>query len=97
MPLTPGFEGAGVVEAVGEELNDHAPGAHVGYAAQPLGAYTESRLISADRVVRLPGGIEDRVAAAMMLKGMTVQYLLRSTLVLKAGDTILFDASAGGV
>jgi len=97
LPFTPGLEGAGVVEAVGEGVTDLAPGDHVGYAAQPLGAYAESRLIPADRVVRLPDGIEDRVAAAMMLKGMTVQYLLRSTVALKAGDTILFHAAAGGV
>ena len=97
LPFTPGLEGAGVVEAVGEEVTDLAPGDHVGYAAQPLGAYAESRLIPADRVVRLPDGIEDRVAAAMMLKGMTVQYLLRSTVALNAGDTILFHAAAGGV
>ena len=82
---------------MGEDVSDLAPGDHVGYAAQPLGAYAESRLIPADRVVRLPDGIEDRVAAAMMLKGMTVQYLLRSTVALKAGDTILFHAAAGGV
>ena len=97
LPFTPGLEGAGVVEVVGEEVTDLAPGDHVGYAAQPLGAYAEARLIPADRVVRLPDGIEDRVAAAMMLKGMTVQYLLRSTVALKAGDTILFHAAAGGV
>ena len=97
LPFTPGLEGAGVVEAVGEEVTDLAPGDRVGYAAQPLGAYSESRLMPADRVVRLPEGIDDRVAAAMMLKGMTVQYLLRSTVALKAGDTILFHAAAGGV
>tara|TARA_B100000315_G_scaffold56204_2_gene50437 strand:+ start:9548 stop:10480 length:933 start_codon:yes stop_codon:yes gene_type:complete len=97
LPFTPGFEGAGVVEAVGEGVTDLAPGDHVGYAAQPLGAYSELRVIPADRVVRLPDGIDDRVAAAMMLKGMTVQYLLRSTVALNAGDTVLFHAAAGGV
>ena len=97
LPFTPGLEGAGVVEAVGEEVTELAPGDRVGYAAPPLGAYSQSRLMPADRVVRLPEGIGDRVAAAMMLKGMTVQYLLRSTVALKAGDTILFHAAAGGV
>ena len=97
LPFTPGLEGAGVVEAVGEEVTELAPGDRVGYAAPPLGAYSQSRLMPADRAVRLPEGIDDRVAAAMMLKGMTVQYLLRSTVALKSGDTILFHAAAGGV
>jgi len=97
LPFTPGLEGAGVVEAVGEDVTELAPGDRVGYAAPPLGAYSQSRLMPADRAVRLPEGIDDRVAAAMMLKGMTVQYLLRSTVALKAGDTILFHAAAGGV
>tara|TARA_B100000676_G_scaffold275092_1_gene295006 strand:+ start:550 stop:1527 length:978 start_codon:yes stop_codon:yes gene_type:complete len=97
LPFTPGLEGAGVVEAVGEEVTGLAPGDRVGYAAPPLGAYSQSRLMPADRVVRLPEGIDDRVAAAMMLKGMTVQYLLRSTVALNVGDTILFHAAAGGV
>ena len=73
LPFTPGLEGAGVVEAVGEEVTELSPGDRVGYAAQPLGAYSQSRVMAADRVVRLPDGIDDRVAAAMMLKGMTVQ------------------------
>lgn len=97
LPFTPGLEGAGVVETVGEGVNDLSPGDRVGYAAQPVGAYAQSRLISAQHVVKLPDGIEERVAAAMMLKGMTVQYLLRSTVSLKAGDTVLFHAAAGGV
>ena len=97
LPFTPGLEGAGVVEAVGEGVTDLAPGDRVGYAAQPMGAYAQSRLMPAQRVVKLPDGIEERVAAAMMLKGMTVQYLLRSTVALNAGDTILFHAAAGGV
>ena len=86
-----------MVEAVGAGVTDLAPGDRVGYAAQPMGAYAQSRLMPAQRVVKLPEGIEERVAAAMMLKGMTVQYLLRSTVSLKAGDTVLFHAAAGGV
>ena len=97
LPFIPGLEGAGVVEAVGAGVTDLAPGDRVGYAAQPMGAYAQSRLMPAQRVVKLPEGIEERVAAAMMLKGMTVQYLLRSTVSLKAGDTVLFHAAAGGV
>ncbi|HJP06689.1 MAG TPA: quinone oxidoreductase [Arenicellales bacterium] len=97
LPFTPGFEGAGLVEAVGQGVDQFAPGSRVAYAAQPIGAYSEARLISADKLVKLPDSIDDRVAAAMMLKGMTAQYLMRSTVALKAGDTILFHAAAGGV
>jgi len=97
LPFTPGLEGAGVVEAVGEGVSDLAEGDRVAYAAQPLGAYAQARLLPADKLVKLPESIDDRTAAAMMLKGMTAQYLLHSTAPVKAGDTILFHAAAGGV
>lgn len=97
LPFTPGLEGAGIVEAVGDGVEGFTEGDRVAYAAQPMGAYAEVRLIPAEKLVHLPAGIEERTAAAMMLKGMTAQYLLRSTVPLNGGDTILFHAAAGGV
>lgn len=97
LPFTPGLEGAGIVEAVGDGVEGFTEGDRVAYAAQPIGAYAEVRLIPAEKLVHLPAGIEERTAAAMMLKGMTAQYLLRSTVPLNGGDTILFHAAAGGV
>lgn len=97
LPFIPGLEGAGIVESLGDGVTGLSLGDRVGYAAQPLGAYAQARVIPAERVVRLPNEIDDRIAAAMMLKGMTAQYLLRSTVQLKSGDTILFHAAAGGV
>ncbi len=96
-PFTPGFEAAGVVEAVGEGVNNLSVGDRIAYAAQPIGAYAEERLIAADRLVKLPDEIADRVGAAIMLKGMTTEYLLRRTYAISAGDTVLFHAAAGGV
>ena len=96
-PFTPGFEAAGVVEAIGGGVNNLSIGDRIAYAAQPIGAYAEERLIPADRVVKLPDEIEDRVGAAIMLKGMTTEYLLRRTYAINAGDIILFHAAAGGV
>jgi NADPH2:quinone reductase len=97
LPLVPGMEGAGVVTAVGEAVSDLRVGDRVAYAAGPPGAYAEERVYPADRAVLLPGGIDERTAAAMMLKGMTAQVLLRQTIEVKAGDFILFHAAAGGV
>ena len=97
LPFTPGLEGAGIVEAVGDGVEGFTEGDRVAYAAQPIGAYAEVRLMPAEKLVHLPAGIEERTAAAMMLKGMTAQYLLRSTVPLNGGDTILFHAAAGGV
>lgn len=97
LPFTPGMEACGIVEEVGAEVGDIAVGDKVAYAAAPVGAYAEVRLMPADRVVKVPGGIDDQAAAAMMLKGMTTQYLLRTTYRVKAGDTIVFHAAAGGV
>ena len=96
-PFTPGLEAAGVVEAIGEDVDDLSVGDRVAYASAPIGAYAEARLMPAGRVVKVPEGIEDRTAAAAMLKGMTTQYLLRQTVPVSAGDTILFHAAAGGV
>jgi NADPH2:quinone reductase len=97
LPFTPGLEGAGVIEAVGEGVTEFQPGDRVAYANPPLGAYAQARVMPADRLVKLPGSIGDRTAAAMMLQGMTAQYLLRRTYRVQPGDTILIHAAAGGV
>jgi NADPH2:quinone reductase len=97
LPATPGMEGAGIVAEVGAGVQEVAVGDRVAYAGLPPGAYAEERLIPAHRLVRLPDAISDQQAAGMMLQGMTVQYLLRSTFHIKKGDTILFHAAAGGV
>jgi NADPH:quinone reductase len=96
-PATPGMEGCGLVEEVGAGVSDLKVGDRVAYAGGPMGAYAEARLIPADRVVKVPAGISDQQAASMMLKGLTAQYLLRRVYKVKAGDTILFHAAAGGV
>ncbi|TIY11081.1 MAG: quinone oxidoreductase, partial [Mesorhizobium sp.] len=95
-PLIPGSEAAGVVVEVGTDIDWLKPGDRIAYAVT-TGAYAEQRVIAADRVVKVPDGISDEQAAAMMLKGMTAEYLLRRTFKVKAGDTILFHAAAGGV
>ena len=97
LPWTLGMEGAGQVEAVGDGVTEFKPGDRIAYASPPVGAYAEVRLIPADRVVALPDAIDDRTAAAMMLQGMTAQYLLRRTYRVQAGDAILLHAAAGGV
>ncbi|WP_035681116.1 quinone oxidoreductase family protein [Azospirillum brasilense] len=96
LPAIIGTEGAGVVEAVGPDVTTLKPGDRVGYAPL-IGAYAESRLAPADRLIPLPSWIEDRQAAAMLLQGMTAQFLLRSTYAVQPGDTILVQAAAGGV
>ena len=97
LPSGLGSEGAGVVEEVGADVSDLKPGDRVAYGSSPLGAYSEARLIPADRLLKLPDSIDDKTAAAMMLKGLTVQYLIRQTYRVKSGDTILLHAAAGGV
>ena len=97
LPSGIGLEGAGVVEAVGPGVDYLKPGDRVAYCGGPPGAYSEVRLIPADRLVPLPDGISDRQAAAMMLKGLTAHYLIRRTYPVKAGQTVLFHAAAGGV
>lgn len=97
LPSGLGTEGAGVVEAVGEGVTHLKEGDRVAYAQGPLGAYAEQHTLPADKVVILPDGVDFETAAASMLKGLTVQYLLRQTYLLKGGETILFHAAAGGV
>lgn len=97
LPATLGMEAAGVVKAVGSDVTSLSVGDRVAYATGPIGAYSTDRVISADRVVRVPDGISDQTAAAMMLQGMTAQYLVRRTYAVKAGDTVLVHAAAGGV
>ncbi|HOW75051.1 MAG TPA: quinone oxidoreductase [Candidatus Competibacteraceae bacterium] len=97
LPWTLGMEGAGRVEAVGEGVTEFQVGDRIAYASPPVGAYAEVRLIPADRVVALPDTIDDPTAAAMMLQGMTAQYLLRRTYRVQPGDAILLHAAAGGV
>jgi NADPH2:quinone reductase len=97
LPAVIGMEAAAVVEEVGEGVEDVRPGDRVAYASPPLGAYAEERLMPADRVVALPARIGDQQAAAMMLQGMTVQYLIRRTYPVKRGETVLWHAAAGGV
>lgn len=92
-----GTEGAGVVDAVGDGVEDFAEGDRVAYAQGPLGAYAEFITMDADKAIALPEGIDFDTAAAGMLKGLTVQYLLRQTYAIGEGDTILFHAAAGGV
>jgi len=97
LPGTPGMEAAGVVEAVGEGVSDLAVGQRVAYVMTAPGAYCEKRIVPAERMVPLPDDIDDRAAAAMMLKGMTAERLLHKTTRAAAGDTVLVHAAAGGV
>ena len=97
LPFVPGLEAAGVVEALGDAVEGLEVGNRVAYGAGPLGAYSQERIIGAERLVRIPPGVDDNSAAAMMLQGMTVEYLLRRTYRVQAGDTILVHAAAGGV
>ena len=97
LPSGIGSEAAGVVEAVGEGVGHIAPGDRAAYSGGAPGSYSEARVMPADRLVKLPDDIDDRRAAAMMLKGMTVEYLLNRTFKVSPGQTILFHAAAGGV
>ena len=100
MPLSLGMEGAGIVEAVGEGVTHLKVGDRAAYASNPPGSYSDARVIPARAVVKLPDAISFETGAAMMLKGLTAQYLLKRTLPqggLKAGDHVLFHAAAGGV
>ena len=97
LPSDLGLEAAGVVEETGEGVTNVKRGDRVAYGNGPLGAYSQARNAPANRVSKLPDGISDETAAAMMLKGMTVRYLLRETYKVSPGDTILFHAAAGGV
>lgn len=97
LPSGLGSEAAGVVEAVGPGVTAVKPGDRVAYAGGPPGSYSEARLIPAHILVPIPEGASDQIAAAVMLKGMTSQYLIRRTYAVKAGETVLFHAAAGGV
>ncbi len=97
LPATLGGEAAGVVEAVGEGVSAFKPGDRAGYCTVAFCAYAEAANVPADRLVKLPDGISDEVAAAAMLKGMTVQYLVKRTFAVQKGQTILWHAAAGGV
>jgi NADPH2:quinone reductase len=97
LPSGLGTEAAGVVEEIGPDVTEVKPGDRVAYAGGPLGAYSEARVLPADRLVVQPEGISDQQAAAMMLKGLTVQYLIRQIHKVDKGGTILFHAAAGGV
>jgi len=97
LPHGLGFEAAGVVTAVGKSVTRFKKGDRVAYGQSPLGAYAQARNVPAAQVVQLPKGVSFEDAAAMMLKGLTVQYLFRQTYRLQGGETILFHAAAGGV
>lgn len=97
LPSGLGTEGAGVVDAVGEGVSHLKEGDRVAYAQGPLGAYAEYHVLPAEKVVVLPDSVDAETAAASMLKGLTVQYLLRQSAPLKGGETILWHAAAGGV
>ena len=97
LPSGLGSEGAGVVEAVGAGVTEFKAGDRVAYASAPVGAYAEARLYPADRAVKIPEGISFETAAAMMLKGMTAQYLIKRTFKVQSGMTVLWHAAAGGV
>ncbi len=97
LPATPGAEGAGVVEAVGAGVIEFRPGDRVAYFSHFPGGYIELRVIDADRVVKLPDFISFELAAGIMLKGLTANFLLRGSYQVRAGDTILVHAAAGGV
>ncbi len=97
MPAIIGMEGAGTVRAIGADVTSLAVGDRVAYATGPIGAYATDRVIAADRVVKLPDAIDDQTAAAMMLQGMTAQYLVRRTHRVEPGETVVVHAAAGGV
>jgi len=97
LPSALGLEGAAVIEAVGPSVDGLRVGERVAYASAPMGAYAERRLFPAARLVRIPDGVTDQQAAAMMLQGMTAEYLIRRTFAVQAGQWVLFHAAAGGV
>ncbi|MEH6527924.1 MAG: quinone oxidoreductase [Sneathiella sp.] len=97
LPNGLGMEGAGVIEELGDGVVGLSVGDRVAYAGRPIGAYAEARVMPAEGLIKIPDGIDDATAAAMMLQGMTTEYLLQRTFPVKKGDTILFHAAAGGV
>ncbi len=97
LPSGLGLEAAGVVESVGPGVTRFREGDRIAYASGPIGAYSEAANVGSSRAVKIPDGVSDEIAAALLLKGLTAHYLLRRTYKVKAGDTILFHAAAGGV
>ncbi len=97
LPAIPGIEGVGVVEEVGEGVTHLSKGDRVGYPAGPAGAYAQVRNIPADKLVEIPDSVSDQDAAALLLKGCTVEFLIRRLYRVNSGDTVLFHAAAGGV
>jgi len=97
LPAGLGSDAVGVVEAVGEGVSFLAEGDRVGYLLGPLGAYSERRVMPAEVLIKIPDGIDDETASTLIMKGLTAQYLFRQVYPLKAGDTILYHAAAGGV
>lgn len=97
LPSGIGLEAAGVVERVGDGVTDLQLGDRVAYGTGPIGAYSQLRVMPADKLVKIPEGIDDKTAAAMMLKGLTAQYLLRRTYKVQSGDSVLIHAASGGV
>ena len=97
LPSSIGMEGVGTVETIGEGVENVKVGDRVGYVMGPPGSYAESRLYPADRLIKLPDSISDSQAAAILLKGLTVSYLINKTFPVKKGQTVLFHAAAVGV
>jgi len=97
LPTGIGLEAAGIIKKVGSKVKDLSVGDKVAYAGAPLGAYAENRIYPADKLVKLPDGITEEIAACIMTKGLTAYYLLYKTFPVKSHDTILFHAAAGGV
>ena len=97
IPSGLGMEAAGTIEAIGRDVKGFKIGDRVAYGSGPLGSYAEIRVLPADRVVKLPSWVSNEMAAAMMLQGMTTEYLIRRTYKVQKGQTVLFHAAAGGV
>ena len=96
-PVVIGFEGVGLVEDVGDGVDDFQTGDRVAYGIPPLGSYSEVRNYPADKLLHLPAGLDDKQVAALLMKGMTAHYLLHRTYKVEPGDTILVHAAAGGM
>ena len=97
LPSGIGLEAAGKIEEVGSNVTEFNKGDNVAYASLPIGAYSEQRIIQTKSVIKIPDGISHKIAAALMTKGLTTNYLLTQTYPIKAGETVLFHAAAGGV
>ena len=97
LPNIPGMEAVGIIEEIGADVFDFSVGDRVAYACAPIGAYSEARVMPVTGLIKVPDSIDDKTAAAMMLQGMTTEYLLQRSFHVKQGDTILFHAAAGGV